>query len=95
MTRSLDSSSTVKPRGKYVFEYFKVGDKVEVLEGSTLGFYGVKLGDILEVRSFWGYNSLVIDGERYQGDQLVLRKVNTSKKGLCKFLDKVREDYEK
>lgn len=93
MTRSLDSSSTVKPRGGYVYEYFEEGDKVEVLEGSNFKFYGVKLGDILEVSYRYGGCSIVIGGERCNGDQLVLRKVVDRKKGLCKFLDKVREDY--
>jgi hypothetical protein len=85
--------TVVKPLGVYISKYFRDGDKVEVLSGSDLSFYNVQVGDVFVVEGV-RYPKVTIEGVSYNGDQLVLRKVtSTKKKGLCKFLERVQHEY--
>ena len=86
----------VKPLGKFTYQFreFEVGDKVEVLEGSDLSFFGIQVGDVFPLVSGYSGPKVLIKGVTYNGDKLVLRKVSTSKrKGLCDFLRKVERQY--
>lgn len=74
---------------------FKVGDKVQTTEAwAKKYYYGIVVGvDSHYIKADWYQKNGEVHRQDYHYRTLILLDSSPKKKGLCKFLDKVKKEY--